>query len=394
MEAGATEEDVQKISQVMAQTVRKLETVGPEAHSLPCEVVGSDEEEPVKRHHRKEAIGEKCKQEGEVCSLLRLWIWTQLIAVPFHLALSRIGEADNPGPAQATAKLQKLENTDKWSASVLRKNPVLTPHRSVRTSKGTHSHVDRFPLPVSPEPEGDFCTHTQQFSDYLFLFQIGDGCDESRHVSAQMQICDRSGKERNDPFCHHAKRGGRKHTGKKRKLETAEGVVNILQCNVTTWSGHARHYILTSDFDAALISETYLGGEKLVTAANEARKFSWAGTGSAAISTANNGTSAGVLALVRTRWFSKPVSECTDETVFLCSNPRLARRVIRVMGREILMLTAYFEHSVVFRSDINAKLMQDVCCLTGDGKLPFILGADSNFPPSMKQDLSVHGDSL
>ena len=50
MAAGATEEDVKKISQVMAQTVRTLETgiatpePGPEAHSLPCEVVGSDEE--------------------------------------------------------------------------------------------------------------------------------------------------------------------------------------------------------------------------------------------------------------------------------------------------------------------------------------------------------------
>ena len=48
MAAGATEEDVHKISQVMAQTVRTLETgianpePGPEAHSLPCEVVGSD----------------------------------------------------------------------------------------------------------------------------------------------------------------------------------------------------------------------------------------------------------------------------------------------------------------------------------------------------------------
>ena len=88
MAAGATEEDVKKISQVMAQTVRTLETgiatpePGPEAHSLPCEVVGSDEEfsdgfcipgfskidtertrshqeELVKRHHGKEAIGEE-----------------------------------------------------------------------------------------------------------------------------------------------------------------------------------------------------------------------------------------------------------------------------------------------------------------------------------------------
>ena len=45
MAAGANEDDVKKISQVMAQTVRKLETGnaaperGPEAHSLPCEVV-------------------------------------------------------------------------------------------------------------------------------------------------------------------------------------------------------------------------------------------------------------------------------------------------------------------------------------------------------------------
>ena len=50
MAAGATEEEVKKISQVMAQTVRTLDTgianpePAPEAHSLPCEVVSSDEE--------------------------------------------------------------------------------------------------------------------------------------------------------------------------------------------------------------------------------------------------------------------------------------------------------------------------------------------------------------
>ena len=35
----------------------------------------------------------------------------------------------------------------------------------------------------------------------------------------------------------------------------------------------------------------------------------------------------------------------------LCPNSRLAGKVTRVMGREILLLTAYFEHSVGFRSD-------------------------------------------
>ena len=68
------------------------------------------------------------------------------------------------------------------------------------------------------------------------------------------------GKERSNPFCHRATRG-RKHTGKRRKLELSKGVVNILHCNVTTKSEHARHHILTSDFDATLISETHLRKE-------------------------------------------------------------------------------------------------------------------------------------
>ena len=93
MAAGATEEDVKKISRVVAQTVRKLETriatpyPGPEAHSLPCEVVGSDEEfsngictpgfsimdtegqEAIKRSSsnaltEKMRLAKKCKQQG------------------------------------------------------------------------------------------------------------------------------------------------------------------------------------------------------------------------------------------------------------------------------------------------------------------------------------------
>ena len=94
MAAGATEDDVKKTSQVMAQTVRKLETgkaapePGPEAHGLPCEVVGSDEEfsngvwipgfrkmdtegqEAIKRSlsnaiTEKRRLAKKCEQEGE-----------------------------------------------------------------------------------------------------------------------------------------------------------------------------------------------------------------------------------------------------------------------------------------------------------------------------------------
>ena len=98
----------------------------------------------------------------------------------------------------------------------------------------------------------------------------------------------------------------------------------------------------------------------------------------------NNGTSAGVLALVRNRWFSKPLSICSDDAGTLCPNSRLAGRVIRVMGREILLLTAYFEHSVGVRSDTNANLMQDVCFLTRDGRFPF----------SLWQDLTLHGGGI
>ena len=101
------------------------------------------------------------------------------------------------------------------------------------------------------------------------------------------------------------------------------------------------------------------------------------------MSTANNGAIAGVLALVRTRWFSKFLSICTDEAGVLCPNPIL-----------VLLLAADFEHSVGFRVDINANLMHDVCLLTRDRKPPFISGVDFNFPPKLWQDLSFHGGSL
>ena len=43
------------------------------------------------------------------------------------------------------------------------------------------------------------------------------------------------------------------------------------------------------------------------------------------------------------------------------------------MDREIMLLTAYFEHSVGFRREMHVKLMHDVCFLMRDGELPFIL---------------------
>ena len=170
-------------------------------------------------------------RKEKVCSLLRLWIWTQIIAMPFDLALSRICEADDPGPAHATAKLfgEQFEAIGQWATNLTTKSeltPLLAqvgecrqmfsesfekqfyPYTSSVSQdiQGTHSHMDPFSLLVSIEPGGDIA-HTQQFSDFLSLFQVGNERDESRHVSAQVQFCDRSGKERDNPFCHHAKRG-------------------------------------------------------------------------------------------------------------------------------------------------------------------------------------------
>ena len=49
----------------------------------------------------------------------------------------------------------------------------------------------------------------------------------------KMKLRDFRGQEWSNPLCHHTARGGRKHTGREQKLEFAEGVVNILQRNVT-----------------------------------------------------------------------------------------------------------------------------------------------------------------
>ena len=59
-------------------------------------------------------------RKEKVCSLLRLWIWIQIIAVSLYLSRSRIGEADNPGPAHATAKLfgEQFEAIGQWATNL------------------------------------------------------------------------------------------------------------------------------------------------------------------------------------------------------------------------------------------------------------------------------------
>ena len=218
-------------------------------------------------------------------NLICLGFWIRFIAVPFYLTLSRVGEAGNPGPVCATAKLfgAKYDAIGQWAQNLSNRSEVeLEPlfaqvgecrqmfsERFGKDSKlytslvsqdihSTHSHLDRSPLPVPTERDGDLA-YTQHFCDCLSLFQEGEQSGSGQHVLSNLHFRGMEGKERSNPFCHRTARGGRKHTGKRRKLELSKGVVNILQCNLTTWSEHAKHYILTSDFDATLISETHLG---------------------------------------------------------------------------------------------------------------------------------------
>ena len=189
MAAGATEEDVNKISQVMAKTVQTLEIgtatlePGSEAHSLPCEVVGTDEEfsngvcitglAKWTPKNKKPSRGACQTPSRKRCD------WRRNATVPFYLARFRVGEADNPGPAHATAKLfgEQFEAIGHWSTNLTSKSEMeLTPllaqvgecrHIFSETSVsqnilGTHSHMDSFPLLVSTEPDGDYTHSTIQ----------------------------------------------------------------------------------------------------------------------------------------------------------------------------------------------------------------------------------------
>ena len=233
------------VSQIMAQTVRKLkmevlpENQGSRLSNLRANVVVLDAELPPcipgfssMDIEGQEAIRGVCRtqpQKRDIWrrsaskrkmshNLLCLWYWIRFIAVPFYLMLSRVGEAENPGPVCATAKLFGAKNgaIGQWFAQVgecrqlfavnaSKKIPSPTRHRSVHS---THRHLDRHSLPVSPERDGDL-THTQQFCDYLSLslFQECERSGGGQHVLSKLHFRVMEGQERSNPFCHHATRG-------------------------------------------------------------------------------------------------------------------------------------------------------------------------------------------
>ena len=136
----------------------------------------------------------------------------QLNAGPFYLSLSRIGEAENPGPAHATAKLfdVQFEAIGQWAANLTSKSemeltPLLAQLGKCRQMFSQSFEKEPYPYTssVSQNIQGTH-SHMDSFSCLILLSLalalVGNECDESRHVSAQMQFCDRSGKERDNPF--------------------------------------------------------------------------------------------------------------------------------------------------------------------------------------------------
>ena len=78
------------------------------------------------RSQKRDDWRRNANEKEKCCNLLRLLFWTQLIAVPFYLALSRIGEADNPCPAHAAAKLfgDHFDAIGQWAANLASKIEV------------------------------------------------------------------------------------------------------------------------------------------------------------------------------------------------------------------------------------------------------------------------------
>ena len=144
MAAGATDEEVKKISQIMAQTVRKLEggSNSPEPRIevpklrvkwwywtqsslrayLDTAAWISKAKKPSRgvcrtQPQKRDVWQRNASKKRMSYNLIYLWFWIRFIAVPFYLTLSRVGEAENPGPVCATAKLfgAKYDAIGQWA---------------------------------------------------------------------------------------------------------------------------------------------------------------------------------------------------------------------------------------------------------------------------------------
>ena len=66
--------------------------------------------------------------------------------MPFNLALSRIGEADNPGLAHSTAKLfgDQVEAIDQWTTNLTSKSEMKLTALLAQGGKGRQMFIESF----------------------------------------------------------------------------------------------------------------------------------------------------------------------------------------------------------------------------------------------------------
>ena len=79
-------------------------------------------------------------------NLLSPWFWIRLIAVPFDLTLSRVGEAENPGPVCATGKLfgAKYDAIVQWAQNLSSKSEVELEPLFAQVGERRHMFSERF----------------------------------------------------------------------------------------------------------------------------------------------------------------------------------------------------------------------------------------------------------
>ena len=92
----------------------------------------------------------------------------------------------------------KLVNADKCLVNVSEKIPSSTHHRSVRTS--TTLTVIWIEVPCLFTLNVTKTAHTQQFCDYLSLFQEGEQGGSGHHVLSNLHFRGMEGKERSNPL--------------------------------------------------------------------------------------------------------------------------------------------------------------------------------------------------
>ena len=95
-----------------------------------------------------------------------------------------------------------------------------------------------------------------------------------------------------------------------------------------------------------------------------------------------------VLALVRTRWFSKPLSTCTDEAGFSLLQPAIGREGHTGRGQGDFVVCSFFR-ALRWCPQRHQRQIDARRVFSHERRR-----ADVNFPPSLWQDLSVHGGSL